>query len=209
MPAVPTDTDTPEPAPSAPVTVRAMREADLPAVCDLINGYIRTTAINFRTQPQTVEEWRQDWRQLSGRYPWLVATFEGALAGTLAGTLAGVAYAGPWKTRAAYDWCAEVTVYVAPHAHRRGAGRALYGRLLRGLDAQGYRTMVGVIALPNAPSVALHEACGFQHAGTLRRVGYKFGAWHDVGFWQRQSARAAEPPAPLLPVGAAGPPDPA
>ena len=178
------------------MVVRAMREADLPAVCELINGYIRTTTINFRTEPQTVEEWRQDWQQLSPRYPWLVATLDGRPA--------GVAYAGPWKTRAAYDWCAEVTVYVAPDAHRRGIGRALYGRLLRSLDAQGYRTMVGVIALPNAASVALHEACGFEHAGTLRRVGYKHGAWHDVGFWQRQNGAAAGSPGPILTVQAIG-----
>ena len=190
MPALP---DTP--GADALLTVRAMQEADLPAVCELINGYIRATTINFRTEPQTVEEWRQDWQQLSPRYPWLVSTLDGRLA--------GVAYAGPWKTRAAYDWCAEMTVYVAPDAHRRGIGRALYGRLLRSLDAQGYRTMVGVIALPNAASVALHEACGFEHAGTLRRVGYKHGAWHDVGFWQRQNGAAAGSPGPILTVQAA------
>jgi phosphinothricin acetyltransferase len=181
------------------VTVRAAQEADLPAVCALINGYIRTTAVNFRTQPQAVEEWRGDWQQFHERYPWLVAT--------RAGGLAGVAYAGPWKARNAYDWCAEVTVYVAPEAHRQGVGRALYGRLLRTLDAQGYRTEVGVIALPNAPSVALHEACGFAHAGTLRRVGHKLGGWHDVGFWQRQTDSAGRPPGPILPVVAVGPAD--
>ena len=74
---------------------------------------------------------------------------------------------------------------------------ALYGRLLRSLDVQGYRTMVGVIALPNAASVALHEACGFEHAGTLRRGGYKHGAWHDGGFWQPQNTTAAGSPGPL------------
>lgn len=179
---------------SSLVTVRAAREIDLQAVCDLINHYIRTTTVNFRTEPQTVDEWVQDWRRTREQYPWLVAVNEGALV--------GIAYAGRWKARHAYDWCAEVTVYVAPDAHRRGIGRTLYARLLPILDAQGYRTTVGVIGLPNDPSVALHEACGFAHAGTLYGVGFKLGGWHDVGFWHRQSSSAGLPPGPILPVAA-------
>lgn len=176
------------------LTVRAAQETDLEAVCQLINHYIRTTTVNFRTQPQTLDEWVQDWRRTRERYPWLVAEDEGRIV--------GIAYAGPWKARNAYDWCAEVTVYVAPDAHRRGIGRTLYGCLLPMLDAQGYRTMVGVIGLPNDPSVALHEACGFTHAGTLPGVGFKLGEWHDVGFWHRRSSAAGLPPGPILPVAA-------
>jgi phosphinothricin acetyltransferase len=179
---------------SSLVTVRAAEETDLGTVCQIINHFIRTTTVNFRTQPQTVDEWVQDWRRTRKRYPWLVAVHEERVV--------GIAYSGPWKARDAYDWCAEVTVYVAPDAHRRGIGRALYGRLLPMLDAQGYRTMVGVIGLPNDPSVALHEACGFTHAGTLRGVGFKLGEWHDVGFWHRESGAARRPPGPILPVAA-------
>lgn len=179
---------------SSLVTVRAAREADLQAVCDLVNHYILTTTFNFRTEQQTVDEWVQVWRRTREKHPWLVAVNEGRVV--------GIAYAGPWKARNAYDWCAEVTLYVAPDAHRCGIGRTLYGRLLAILDAQGYRTMVGVIGLPNDPSVALHEACGFAHAGTLPGVGFKLGEWHDVGFWHRQSSSAGRPPGPILPVAA-------
>jgi phosphinothricin acetyltransferase len=110
-----------------------------------------------------------------------------------------VAYAAPWKARAAYDWCAEVAVYVAAHCARQGIGRRLYQRLLPVLDQQGYHTQVAVIALPNPASTRLHESFGFQHAGTLREVGHKHGAWRDVGFWQRH-ARCALPATPPTPV---------
>jgi phosphinothricin acetyltransferase len=163
---------------TAPVAVRACRAADLPAICAIVNHYIETTTINFRTEPQTPEEWGKDWQQYGKTHPWLVATVGSALA--------GLAYATPWKARSAYSWACEVTVYVSPEHCRRGIGSVLYQRLLALLDAQGYRTMVAVIGLPNDPSVALHEAFGFERVGTLREVGYKMGEWHDVGFWQRR-----------------------
>jgi acyl-CoA synthetase (AMP-forming)/AMP-acid ligase II/L-amino acid N-acyltransferase YncA/acyl carrier protein len=174
------------------ISVRCAREHDFPDICTLVNHYIEHTGFNFRTEPQTPGEWIAEWSATRARYPWLVANRNGAIA--------GIAYAGPWKGRAAYDWCAEVTVYVAHDAQRMGIGRTLYRRLLAMLDSQGYRTQVAVIALPNAPSVALHEACRFRHAGTLREVGYKHGAWLDVGFWQRSRPARDEPPAPIAVV---------
>jgi phosphinothricin acetyltransferase len=159
------------------MVVRLAHEADFPDICALVNHYIEHTTFNFRTEPQTPDEWAEDWSATRAGYPWLVASVDGIVA--------GIAYAGPWKGRPAYNWCAEVTVYVARDAQRMGIGRALYRRLLELLDGQGYRTEIAVIALPNEPSVALHEACGFQHVGTLNGVGHKHGDWLDVGFWQR------------------------
>mgnify|MGYP001578819294 CR=1 FL=1 len=173
-------------------TVRLAEAADLPAVCEIVNHYIATTAINFRTDPQTLAEWVADWTAFRARYPWLVAVRDDRVV--------GLAHAGPFKPRAAYDWCAEVTVYVAPGEGRRGIGRRLYERLFERMDAQGFRSQVAVIALPNDPSVALHEAFGFRHAGTLRGAGYKLGAWRDVGFWQRSAGVPDEPARPLAAV---------
>jgi phosphinothricin acetyltransferase len=96
----------------------------------------------------------------------------------------GVAYAGPWNERAAYRWTVESTVYVEESAHRRGVGDALYTELLDRLRRQGFHSAVAVIALPNDPSVRLHERHGFAQVGELREAGFKHGAWHDVGFWQ-------------------------
>jgi len=173
-------------------SVRFADVADMAAVCDLVNHYIATTTINFHTAPLTEEEWIADWQQHHARYPWLVTT--------RGERVVGVAYAAPWKTRAAYGWSAEVTVYVVPDCPRQGIGRLLYERLLELLDRQGYHTQLAVIALPNDASVAMHEAFGFRHVGTLREVGFKHGSWRDVGFWQRNARPSQQGAAEIMPV---------
>jgi phosphinothricin acetyltransferase len=172
--------------------IRPATPADMAPVCDIVNFYIETTAVNFRMQPQAVGEWEADLRNYHSMYPWLVAEVDGSVA--------GVAYSAPWKQRNAYDWCAESTVYVAPHYRGRGLGSALYSRLLMCLESQGFRSVVAVISLPNEASVGLHEALGYVHAGTIRKAGYKLGGWHDVGFWQREFTTDDQPPTPVRPV---------
>lgn len=176
------------------IVVRGACDTDMAAVASIVNHFIETTAINFRTSPLTAGEWRADWERTRERYPWLVACDGGETA--------GIAYAGPWKARDAYGWSAESTIYVAPGYHRRGIGRRLYQRLLAILDAQGYHSTIGGIALPNPASVALHEACGFEAVGRFVSVGYKLGRWWDVGYWQRFAAGPQHPPGPILPVAA-------
>jgi phosphinothricin acetyltransferase len=156
--------------------VRPAIEDDLPEVCEIVNHYIESSFVNFRTEPQTVDEWRADWRRLHAQFPWLVAADD---------RVVGVAYAAPWNGRAAYQWTAEATVYVDEARQRRGVGDALYTELLARLRRQGFHSAVALIALPNEPSVRLHERHGFVLAGRLVEAGYKLGAWHDVGFWQR------------------------
>jgi phosphinothricin acetyltransferase len=158
--------------------VRPAADDDLERVCEILNYYIEKTAFNFRTEPQSVDDVRSQWRQRHQRFPWLVAT-DGA-------ALVGVAYAGPWHERAAYRWTVESTVYVDASAHRRGVGGALYTELLSRLRSKGFHSAVAIIALPNDPSVRLHERHGFAQVGQLREAGYKHDAWHDVGFWQCQ-----------------------
>jgi phosphinothricin acetyltransferase len=156
--------------------VRLATEDDLADVRDIVNYFIENTVINFRTEPQSLDEWRDNWMRRHSRFPWLVATDD---------RVVGVAYAAPWNDRAAYQWTVEVTVYVDPSSQRRGVGDALYTELLARLRSQGFHSAVAVIALPNEPSVRLHERHGFIRAGRLIEAGYKLGAWHDVGFWQR------------------------
>jgi phosphinothricin acetyltransferase len=160
---------------SAP-QVRAATEDDLVRVRDIVNHYIEHSVFNFRTEPQSIDEVRALWAQRHEQFPWLVAAVDGQVV--------GVAYAGPWNERAAYQWTVEATIYVDPSTHRRGVGDALYAKLLNRLRAQGFHSAIAVIALPNEPSVRLHERHGFQRVGRLREVGYKHDAWHDVGFWQ-------------------------
>src|SRR5690348_11945801 len=117
-------------------------------------------------------------RRIAAAHVWLVAELDGAVV--------GFASASEHRSRAAYRWAADVTVYVAPPAARRGVGRALYEALLARLRSQGFRSACAGIALPNDASVALHEALGFERVGIYRNIGYKAGAWRDVGWWQLQ-----------------------
>ena len=125
--------------------------------------------------------------EITARYPWLVAERDGAVA--------GYAYAGPHRARAAYRWSVDVTVYVSGAHHRHGVGRQLYGRLFELLVRQGFHEAGAGITLPNAASVGLHESLGFRPVGVYRNIAFKFGSWHDVGWWQK----TLRPPAPDRP----------
>jgi phosphinothricin acetyltransferase len=172
--------------------IRLAQEADLEQFAEIVNHYIETTAINFHDRPQSEEDWEATWQVLNVRYPFIAAEKDGVLG--------GIAYASPWKLRGAYEWTCEVTVYVRAGHERQGIGRALSARMLEILQAQGYQAVVAVIALPNDASVALHQALGFEHAGTLKNLGYKLGAWRDVSFWQRSLGDRSGAPEPIKPV---------
>lgn len=124
--------------------------------------------------------------QLSALHPFLICERDGRVA--------GYAYAAQHMTRVAYRWAANVSVYVDPAFHRKGVGRELYTALLDALRAQGLRVACAGITLPNAGSVGLHESFGFEPVGVYRAIGWKAGAWRDVGWWQLQLAPQDEPP---------------
>lgn len=172
--------------------IRLAAEADIEQFAEIVNYYIENTAINFHEDVQSEEDWEATWEVLHERFPFVVAEHDGVLG--------GIAYASPWKLRGAYRWTCEVTVYVRAGHERQGIGRALTTRMVELLDAQGYRAIVAVIALPNEASVALHESLGFEHAGTLQRLGFKADEWRDVSFWQRLHGDAAEAPGDIKPV---------
>ena len=125
-------------------------------------------------------------------HPWLVAERDHVV---------GYAYAASHGSRAAYRWSTDVSVYVDQAARGQGVGRALYRALFKVLDLQGFREAFAGITLPNGASVALHESLGFVPVGIYRQVGWKLGAWHDVGHWQRRIAQwTAEGPGRLRSV---------
>jgi len=109
-------------------------------------------------------------------YPWLVCEYRDRLA--------GYAYASRHAERAAYQWSVDTSIYVHSDFRRRRVGQALYKSLFRILAAQGYYSAYAGITLPNPASVRLHESVGFRPIGVYREVGYKMGAWHDVGYWE-------------------------
>ncbi|AQT80354.1 GNAT family N-acetyltransferase [Mycolicibacterium litorale] len=157
---------------------------DASAIADIYAPYVRDTVISFEAEPPTAQQIEARLSATLVRFPWLVAL--------ACDRVVGYAYAGPHRTREAYRWSADVSLYLDESVHRRGYGRRLYTGLLEILGAQGYVNAYAGIALPNAASVGLHEALGFTHVGTFTQVGFKAGAWRDVGWWHRP---LVDPPA--------------
>ncbi|MHC4776072.1 MAG: GNAT family N-acetyltransferase [Planctomycetota bacterium] len=173
--------------------IRLATFEDLPAILAISNWAAEHTAANFAVEPETLESWQRDWRETHEMFPWVVAA-------AVDGEAIGFAKASPWKGRCAYNWTAETTVYVHPGDHGRGVGKALYEGLITILQAQGYRTLLGGITVPNPASVRLHEALGFRRVALLEQVGWKFGRWHDVGYWELKLLDEASAPVTIRPV---------
>jgi len=165
---------------------------DLPRIVALSNLAAATTTANFATEPEPVEEWAESWRRTAALHPWLVAR-----AGD---QLVGFARTGPHRSRGAYAWAAEMSVYIDPAWHGRRVGSALYAVLIPLVRAQGYVTLLAGITAGHGASEALHRRAGFVPCGTFHRVGWKLGGWHDVGYWELQLQPADHVPAPVTPV---------
>jgi phosphinothricin acetyltransferase len=165
---------------------------DAAACAAVYEPFVTDSAISFEEVAPSTEEFAARIERLSRTHPWLVAE--------LGGDVVGFAYGAPHRERAAYRWAADVSVYVAATAHRRGIGRKLYETLFALLGAQGIRILCAGVTLPNEASVALHEVLGFQRVGVYRQIGFKQGFWRDVGWWQLQLLPAdtspCEPGAP-------------
>ncbi len=159
------------------VHIRAATAADGDAVAAIYDHYVLGTVVTFEEEavPGPVMGERVA-AVVDAGLPWLVAVE--------AGRVTGYAYASRWNPRSAYRHTVECTAYLAPDATGRGLGTQLYEELLRRLRHLGVHAVIGVIALPNPASVALHEKFGLRRAGLFHEVGCKFGAWVDVGYWQ-------------------------
>lgn len=157
-------------------TIRRATPEDAAGIAAIYNGYVETTIISFETAPVSVEEMGRRIQDRLASYDWLVAERQGQLI--------GYAYYGQFRARAAYDHVVESTVYIAKDAVGQGVGRRLYADIIESAQAKGFREILGVIALPNDASEQLHARMGFVLVGRLPRVGYKFGRYIDVSFWQ-------------------------
>jgi L-amino acid N-acyltransferase YncA len=166
---------------------------DAPAIAAIYAPYVRDSIVSFETDPPGAAEIAARVDRIGRQYPWLTAS-----AG---GRIVGYAYACENRSRLAYRWSVDAAVYVDPSAQGRGVGRALYQRLFELLRAQGYVNAFAGIALPNAASVKLHEAMRFTLIGVYRNVGYKLGAWRDVGWWQLALRAPPQTPVEPIPVG--------
>lgn len=165
-------------------TIRLATASDADAIAAIYAPFCTSSIVSFEEVAPTPQEMAARIAKIVPRYPWLVLDDGGAVA--------GYAYGGTHRERAAYRWSVEVTVYVHADHQRKGVGRALYSALFPILARQGYRGAFGGVTLPNPGSEKLHEAVGFTEVGVFHRIGWKFGQWHDVR-WYERSLSDAEP----------------
>jgi phosphinothricin acetyltransferase len=163
---------------AAEARIREATPADALALASIYNHYVTNTTVTFEEQPVSAAEMGERLGEvIKAQLPFLVAES--------ASEVIGFAYASKWKGRCAYRFSVETTVYLADGRQGRGIGSALYLGLISRLQDAGFHAAIGGIALPNDPSVALHEELGFAQVARFRQVGFKFNRWIDVGYWER------------------------
>jgi L-amino acid N-acyltransferase YncA len=156
--------------------MRRATAGDAERIAEIYDWYILHTIITFETDVISPQEMAKRIQETLINHDWLV--------GEVGREVIGYAYYGPFRPRPAYHQTVESTIYLAQESMGRGFGRALYVQLLESVRSRGFREVMGVIALPNPQSIALHKAIGFAEVGVLKRVGYKFERYIDVGLWQ-------------------------
>jgi L-amino acid N-acyltransferase YncA len=166
--------------------IRLAAAGDAADIQSIYAPHASSTSVSFEVEEPSVAEIRRRIGSVSARYPWLVCVGPAGVA--------GYSYACQHRERAAYRWSVDVSVYVREGCQRRGVGGALYSALLDALRDMGYCNAYAGITLPNPGSVALHEKMGFRAVALYTEVGFKLGAWHDVGWWHRALAPHEVPP---------------
>jgi L-amino acid N-acyltransferase YncA len=170
--------------------VRVAALDDAARIAEIYAPAVLERVTSFEVVAPNAEEMGARLTRVLAHYPWLVCELDRRVI--------GYAYASAHHERAAYRWSADVAVYVGGDVHRRGVGTALYASLFEILALQKCRNAYAGITLPNAASEGMHSRAGFRHVGTYHHVGYKFGAWHDVAWFERSILPAViDPPEPL------------
>lgn len=180
------------------IRVRLVRPADAAAIAAIYAPIVRDTAASFETEPPDTDEVERRIRGIVEQLPWLVAARSSEPGEE---EVLGYALATPYRSRAAYRWSVEVSVYIDEPARGRGVATSLYHRLHDVLRRQGYQVTYAVITIPNSASVGLHEGLGYERIGTFHCAGYKLGAWHDVLWMRREIAPIAGEPVDPVPLG--------
>lgn len=157
--------------------IREVIESDIPFIKVIYNHYIKNTHVTFEENEIDDEETGKRIKEIAQDYPWIVYEEKGQVT--------GYAYASRWKARAAYKFSAEITVYLEKNNFGRGLGSKLLEELIQRTKEKNLHCLIGGIALPNQASIALFEKFGFTKCAEFKEVGYKFGKWIDVGYWQK------------------------
>lgn len=179
-------------------TLRIATLDDAQELLKIYSYYVENTAITFEYEAPTLEEFEQRMRGVLAKYPYLIAEQDGKII--------GYAYAGTFKTRAAYQWNVETTIYIDKDCKQRGIGKMLYGALEEILKAQHVLNMNACIAYPKEEdeyltmdSVHFHERLGYRMVGEFHQSGYKHKRWYNMVWMEKSIDKHVECPQPVLP----------
>lgn len=157
--------------------IRQIQDKDIVRITEIYNWYILNTTVTFETEVISPPVMKKRVQEKVEKYDWLV--------GELDQKVIGYAYYGLFRSRPAYNHTVELTIYLTQESIGKGFGKPLYSELIQSAKKRGFRELIGVIALPNLGSTALHQKLGFEEIGVLKRVGHKFDRYIDVGIWQK------------------------
>ncbi|MFD1327736.1 GNAT family N-acetyltransferase [Mycoplana ramosa] len=159
-------------------TIRTADTGDLPAITEIYRESVLHGVASYEIDPPPLEEMQARFSAIiAAGYPYIVAI-------DTSGVILGYAYASAFRTRAAYNWLVEDSIYLAPEARGRGIGKALLAELIARCTALGFRQMVAVIGGAHPASIAVHRALGFEHGGLMKASGFKHGRWLDTVIMQ-------------------------
>ena len=159
------------------MNIRQVQDKDIARITEIYNWYILNTTITFEIEAISSLEMKKRIQEKVEKYDWLVGEFNQEII--------GYAYYGSFRPRPAYNHTVESTIYLAQESIGKGFGKPLYSELTQLAKERGFRELIGVIALPNKGSTLLHQKLGFEETGVLKKVGYKFDQYIDVGIWQK------------------------
>jgi len=160
------------------IEIRSATEVDAPALLEIYAPYILNTAITFEYRVPTIEEFSSRIKSISQKYPYLVAEDDDKIV--------GYAYASTYNSRDAYNWTAEVSIYIDEQSRNQGIGSRLYKELERRLLKQNVVNLLACITEQNTSSVSFHEKIGYKAVGTFKKVGFKFDTWYDIIWMQKK-----------------------
>ena len=167
--------------------IRTATKADIPAILDIYAPYILNTTFTFEYTVPSLDEFTARFETITRQFPWLVWEEDGRVL--------GYAYGSAPFDRAAYGWCSEISVYLAPEIHGKGIGKALCAAVEEIMWRQGYRVIYSLITTENEGSLRFHEKLGYKTSCVMERCGVKFGRWLGIVWMEKRSVSVETPSA--------------
>ena len=171
--------------------IRKAKTEDIPQILLIYSEYVLHTNFTFEYTVPSEKEFTERFNRITARYPWLVWDVDGEIR--------GYAYGSEAFSRKAYQWTADVTIYMHPDAKRQGGATLLYKPLLEIMRLQGLKVAYAIITATNKSSIAFHRSLGFKDFATFRRTGYKAGEWLDVVWMEYELSPISDHPSEPIP----------